>query len=70
MVDDIFRLSIEFKLHHFYLISPKFVPKNLIDNRSALVQEVIWHQTGDKLLSEPTMAQFTDAYIRQSDSMF
>ena len=45
-------------------ISLKFVPKGLIDNYAALVQVVAWRWTGDKLLPEPMLAQFTDAYMR------
>ena len=36
-------------------ISPKFVPKGLINNIPALVQIMAWHQPGDKPLSEPMM---------------
>ena len=45
-------------------ISPKFVPKGLIDNNPALVQIMAWHRTGDKPLSEPMLTQFTDANMR------
>ena len=51
-----FRISIK--------ISLKFVPKGSIDNKSALVQVMVWRQTGDKPLPEPMMIQFTDAYMR------
>ena len=34
----------------------KFIPKGPIDNKSALVQIMVWHQTGGKSLSEPMMA--------------
>ena len=44
-------------------ISLKYVPKSSIDNKPALVQVMAWCRTGDKPLSEPTMTQFTDAYI-------
>ena len=50
-----FRISIK--------ISLKFVPKDPID-KSALVQVMAWRRTGDKLLPEPMMIQFTDAYMR------
>ena len=36
-------------------ISPKFVPKGAIDNKSAQVQIVVWHQKGAKPLPEPMM---------------
>ena len=45
-------------------ISLKFIPEGSIDNKAALVQVMPWHQTGDKPLPEPMMAQFTDAYMQ------
>ena len=45
-------------------ISLKFVPKGPIDNNPALVQKMAWRQIGEKPLSEPMLAQFTDAYMR------
>ena len=45
-------------------ISLKFIPRSPIDNKPASVQVMAWHRTGDKPLSEPMMAQFTDAYMR------
>ena len=45
-------------------ISLKFVPMSPIDNKPALVQVMAWRRIGDKPLSEPVMAQFTDAYMR------
>ena len=47
----------------FIPISLKFVPKELIDNKSALVQVMAWRRTGDKAVSESIVAYFTDAYI-------
>ena len=44
-------------------ISLKFVPKNPIDNKSALVQVMAWCRTADKPLPEPMLTKFTDAYI-------
>ena len=44
-------------------ISLKFVPKDLIDNKSALVQVRAWRQIGDKPLSEPMLTSFTEAYM-------
>ena len=44
-------------------ISLKSVSQGPNDSKSALVQVMTWHQTGDKPLSEPMTAQFTDAYI-------
>ena len=31
-----------------------------IDNKSALIQVMVWHQTADKSLSEPMMTKFYD----------
>ena len=44
-------------------ISLKFVPKGLIDNKSAFVQVMAWRWTSDKSLSETMLTQFTDAYL-------
>ena len=43
-------------------ISLKFVPRSLIDNKSALVQEMVWHRRDDK--PEPMMTQLFDTYMR------
>ena len=45
-------------------ISLKFVPKDLINNNSALVQVMAWHRTGDKPLPEPMVTQFTHEYMQ------
>ena len=45
-------------------ISLKFIPKGHIDYKSALVQVMAWHRTGEKPLPESMLTQFTDAYIR------
>ena len=39
-------------------ISPKFVPKSPIDNKTALVQVMAWCQTGDKPLSKPMLGYY------------
>ena len=44
-------------------ISLKFVPKVPIDNKSALVQVMAWHGTGDKPLFEPMLTQFFYEYM-------
>ena len=44
-------------------VSLKCVPMGLITNKPALVQIMVWSRTGDKPLSKPMMAKFTDAYI-------
>ena len=43
-------------------ISVKYVPRGPINNKPWLVQIMAWRQRGDKPLSEPIMASFTDAY--------
>ena len=48
----------------FIQISLKFVPKGLIENRTALVQVMAWRRAGDRPLLKPMLTQFTDAYIR------
>ena len=45
-------------------ISLKLIPRSPIDNKSALVQVMAWRRTGDKLLPERMMTQFTDAYMQ------
>ena len=45
-------------------ISPKFVPRNPIDNKPTMIQEMAWRRIVDKSLPEPMMAQFTDACMR------
>ena len=40
-----------------------------IDNKSTLVQVMAWRRTGDKLLPEPMLTQFTDAYMSHTASM-
>ena len=55
----------EWKFCILIKISLKFVPKGPIDNNPALVEMMAWRQIGDKPLSEPTLTQFDDAYMRQ-----
>ena len=45
-------------------ISLEFVPKGLIDNKSALIQVMAWRRTGGKPLPEAMRTKFTDAYMR------
>ena len=45
-------------------ISLKFVPRNPIDNKPALVQEMAWRRRGAKALPEPVLTKFTDANMR------
>ena len=44
-------------------ISLKVIPQESIDNKSALVQAMVWHRTGDKSLPEPMMAHLDAVYI-------
>ena len=63
--DDIFKyIFMHEKLFFSIRISLKFVPSGSIDNEPALVQVMAWRRTSDKPLSEPTLTQFTDAYMR------
>ena len=63
--DDIFRCSFfNEKFSILIWISLKFVPKDPIDNKWALVQEMVWLRIGDKPLAEPMLIQFTDTYMR------
>ena len=50
----------------FIPTSLKFVSKGPSDNNSALVQVMAWLHAGSKLLLEPMLTQFTDAYMRQT----
>ena len=45
-------------------ISPKFVPKGPVHNKSTLVQVMAWRRTGDKPIPEPMLIQFTVAHMR------
>ena len=47
----------------------KFVNKGQINNIPALVQIMAWRRPGGKPLSEPMMAQLTEAYMRHAASM-
>ena len=49
-------LSNVFQMYEFQCkISPKFAPKDVINNIPAWVQIMVWHQPGDKPLSEIMM---------------
>ena len=45
-----------------YKIALKWVPCDLSDDQSALVEVMIWHWIGDKLSPQPMMIPFTNAY--------
>ena len=47
--------------HHKVLCGFKSKPFLLVVDSSTLVQVMTWHQTDDKPLQQPTMAQSTDA---------
>ena len=62
--DNIFRCiflneNVRISIH----ISLKFVPRGSNDNKSALLQVMTWHRTGDKPLPEQMQTHFTDAYM-------
>ena len=64
LADDIFKCIFINEIFCILIrISLKFVPMGPIDNRPALVQVMAWHRTGNKPLPEPTLTQFTDAYM-------
>ena len=52
-----------------FQISLNFVPKGPIDDKSALVQVMVWYLTGAKPLPEPMMSQFIDAYMHHQNIM-
>ena len=50
-------------------ISFKLVPKGPIENKSALVQIMTKHRTGDKSLPGPVPIQLTETYMRHKGDM-
>ena len=64
ITDDIFKFIFNESVWISITISLKFIPKGPIDYKSALVQVVAWHRTGEKPLPESKLTQFTNAYIR------
>ena len=64
IAEDIFK-CIFFKENAWILIetSLKFVLEDPIGIKSALLQMMAWCHTDDKPLSEPMIAQLTDAYM-------
>ena len=68
--DDIFKyISMNEKLCISIQFSLKSIPEGVIDNKSALVHVMAWRRAGDKLLPEPRLTWFTDAYMRHSGEM-
>ena len=63
ITDDIFKFIFNEGVWISITISLKFVPKGPIDYKSALVQVMAWHRTGEKPLPESMLTQFTDACI-------
>ena len=62
--DDIFKYILMNEMFCILIqISIKFVSENPINNMPAFVHIMDWRPSGDKLLSEPMLTQFTDAYI-------
>ena len=53
------------KLNHV----SKSVPRNPIDNKSALVQVMAWRRIGHKPLPEPVLAMFTDMNMLHKGEM-
>ena len=64
IVDDIFKSIFNEGVWISITISLKFVPKGPIDYKSALVQVMAWHRTGEKQLPESMLTKSTDEYIR------
>ena len=64
ITEDIFKSISNENVWISITISLKFVPKGPIDYKSALVQVMAWHWTGEKPLPESMLTLFTDAYIR------
>ena len=62
--DDIFKcISMNEKFCILIKISLKFVPKGLIDNKTALVQVLSWCRSSGKPLPEPMLIQFLGTYM-------
>ena len=65
LADGIFKcIFLDEKFGIVIRISLKFIPKEPIDNKWALVKIMDWRRMGDKPLSEPMLTRFTDAYMR------
>ena len=64
ITNDIFKSIFYEGIWNLITISLKFVPKGPFDYKSALVQVMAWHRTGEKPLPESMLTKFTDAYIR------
>ena len=70
LADDIFKCIFLNENDNILIeISLKLVPRSPINNKSALVQVMAWHQTGDKPLPETMMTQFSDEYMLVGDEL-
>ena len=70
LADDIFKcIFLNEKFGIVIRISLKFIPKDPIDNKWAMVQVMAWCRTGDKPLPGPMITQFIDAYMRHLGEM-
>ena len=70
MVDDIFKsIFMNEKFCISIQKSLKFVPKGTVDNKSALVQVMVWCQTDNNPLPEPMFTQLADTYMRHWGEM-
>ena len=54
----------------FVRISLNFVPKDPVDNKSVLVQVMVWHWSGNKPLPEPVMTLLIKAYMPSPGPIF
>ena len=59
ITDDIFKSIFNESVWISITISQKFIPKDPIDYKSALVQVMAWYWTGEKPLPESMLTQFT-----------
>ena len=57
-------------LNFFIDISPKFDREGPVGNRSALVQVLTWHRSGDKALSKPISTRIYDSIKRNQATSF
>ena len=59
-----FQIYLQWKCLIFNCNFTEVYPQGSIDYKSALVQVMAWHRTGEKPLPESMLTKFTDAYIR------
>ena len=68
ITDDIFKSIFNESVLISITISLKFIPKGPIDYKSALVQVVAWHRTGEKPLPESMLLLGEEWYTAQIES--